>query len=235
MALPIVTSAKYSTVIPSMNKKVEFRPYLVKEEKILMIAMESKNQKQIVTALKDVISACVYDKIDTSKLTMFDIESLFLRLRSKSVGENVEVSLKCTECSHPHPREINLDEVEVTEVDDESKTIRINKEIGIVMRYPSINDMSQYSDGDLQTIDGIMNMMVDCIVTIFDNDNVYNTKDEPRKNVVEFIDSLNSTQFAMIAKFFSDMPSLVHNIEFDCDKCSVHNKLELKGIQSFFM
>tara|TARA_R110000796_G_scaffold31104_6_gene82747 strand:+ start:4928 stop:5635 length:708 start_codon:yes stop_codon:yes gene_type:complete len=235
MALPIVTSIKYETVIPSMNKTVEFRPYVVKEEKILMIAMESKDQAQIVMALKDVIGACVSQSIDTSKLTMFDIESLFLRLRSKSVGENVEVTLKCTECSHPHPIDINLDEVKVPEVFEANKTISINDQIGIVMRYPSIDDMKQYSEEQLGSVDGIMSLMVDCIVTIFDADNVYNTADEPRKNIVDFIESLSSGQFGKIAKFFSEMPGLVHVIDFNCKKCSTDNTLELKGIQSFFM
>lgn len=234
MALPIVNSSRYETVIPSTGKEITFRPYLVKEEKILMVAMESKDEKQIAAALIDVIKACVFEDINVNELTMFDVESIFLRLRSKSVGEKSDVRLKCNECEQLTDIEIDLDSIEVETVEDNSRTVAITEEVGVLLRYPSITDMQKYKQKELESVEGVTNLIADCIESIYDNDNVYNVKEEPRKNVVAFIDGLSSKQFAALAQFFADSPQLKHDVNFKCASCGVDNTLELKGLQSFF-
>lgn len=234
MALPIVNNSRYETTIPSTGKAITFRPYLVKEEKILMVAMESKDEKQIASALTDVISACVFDDIDVSKLTMFDIESIFLRLRSKSVGETSELRLKCSSCEESTDVSINLDEIEVPVTDSVERTVQLTDEIGVVLRYPSMSDMQKYKQKELETVEGITNLIADCIDSIFDNENVYNVKEEPRKNIMGFLDGLNTKQFTLLAEFFGSAPTLVHEVEFKCRSCGKGNSLEIKGLQSFF-
>ena len=230
MALPVVNSSKYTAVIPSTGVEVDYRPYLVKEEKILMIALESKDQKQIMKAVKDVIEACVFDDINVDELAVFDIETLFLKLRSKSVGETADLNAKCSKCEHPHEAQVNLEEIEVTGIDEDSKIIQVTDTIGVTMRYPTIGDFEAGTEGT----EAILQLMTKCMVNIFDDDNVYPCKDETRKSLTDFIDSLNSGQFQKLAKFFQDLPALVHNIEFVCTKCEHENSIELKGIQSFF-
>jgi len=234
MALPIVSSSRYSTQVPSLGTTVEYRPYVVKEEKILMIAMESKNQKQIIRAIKDVITACVFDNIDASKLTSLDIEVLFLKLRGKSVGERADLRFKCGTCEAMTDVSINLEDVAVPELDVKSRTIMIDNKVGVVVRYPSITDMEKYTDKQLSSVDGVMSLITDCIESIFDDENIHSTKDEKRSEIVAFIDSLSSTQFKNVAAFFQDMPALVHDVKYNCISCDAPNEIQLKGITSFF-
>lgn len=235
MALPIVSSSKYTTLVPSLGITVEYRPYVVKEEKILMIAMESKDQKQIVRAIKEVIKGCVFDNIDVNKLTTLDIEVLFLRLRGKSVGERADLRFKCDSCEAMTDVSINLDDVQPPVISAESKNIMINDSVGIVVRYPSITDMEKYTEKQLASVDGVMNLITDCIESIFDDENVHNTNDEKRSDVVDFVDGLTSTQFKKVAEFFQDMPALTHDVRYNCISCDAVNEVQLKGLTSFFM
>lgn len=231
MALPQLNTAKYSTVVPSLNKEVTFRPYLVKEEKILMIAMESQDNKQIIRAVKDVIKACVLDDINVEKLAMFDIEALFLALRSKSVGENVDVRLKCNNCEHLNDISINLDEITLPDGSIDP-VIQLTDEVGVTMRYPSINDVEGMNqEGGVKEM---MKIIALCIENIFDADSVYSSDSYSEKELNEFIDGLNSNQFQKITKFFDDLPAITQNVEFNCVSCSEKNDVELKGIASFF-
>jgi hypothetical protein len=219
MALPQVNSSKYTVFVPGLGKEVNFRPYLVKEEKILMMAMESNDQKQILGAIKDVIEACVFDNISVNKLAVFDLEVLFLHLRAKSVGERINVNVKCKseDCKAETPVEIDLDDIE---------------DIGLTLRYPSFEDIQRFDPEYLEKIDGIMDLLVLCIDNIFDTEEVY--EDSSDKEKMEFIENLNSSQFELIGGFFNDMPSLKHELKFNCIKCEEETKVELKGIQSFF-
>tara|TARA_B100001939_G_scaffold73013_1_gene61192 strand:+ start:1976 stop:2683 length:708 start_codon:yes stop_codon:yes gene_type:complete len=234
MALPKLESSKYSTQLPSTGENIEYRPYLVKEEKILMIALESKDQKQIISAMKDVVKACVYDDINVNKLTAFDLEWLFLKLRSKSVGEKVIVKLKCNdeECKTLTDVEIDLDEIKVDESVEKEKIIKLNDNVGVTVKYPSVDDISKYSEDKLKTFEGAVEMIVDCIDTIYDEDNVYDAKTEKREDVVGFLESLSSTQFKMISDWFADMPTVSHTVKWDCE--GKPQELELRGLQSFF-
>ena len=146
MALPILNTAKYETTIPSTGRAVEYRPYLVKEEKILMIALESQDQKAIIRAVKDVIESCVFGDIDVNNLAIFDVESLFLALRSKSVGEGVDVNIKCEKCDGENQHTVNLQEIAVPEVGEQDKNIMITEDVGVSMRYPSFLDMENVDE-----------------------------------------------------------------------------------------
>ena len=234
MALPVLNAAKYKTIIPSLNKEVEYRPYLVKEEKILMIALESNDQKQILTAIKDVINNCLYDDIDVNKLAMFDIETLFLKLRSKSVGETTEVKAKCEKCEHEHVQQINFDDIKLPEVKNKITKIKLTDTVGVMLKYPSISDVEKHNINEGESVENIMEIITVCIDSIYDADNVYSAKDESRKSLKEFIDSLNSQQFSKMTNFFESIPALAYNLKFKCNKCEHENEIELRGLQNFF-
>ena len=234
MALPQINSSRYTVFVPGLGKEVEFRPYLVKEEKILMVAMESNDQKQILGAIKDVIQACVFDSINVNNLAVFDLEVLFLHLRAKSVGEKINVNVKCQdeECQLESPIEINLDDIKAPVIEKDDNVVMLSDDIGMTLRYPSFEDIQRFDPEYLEKIDGIMELLVLCIENIFDTEEVYENSSDKEK--MEFIENLNTDQFQTISKFFDGMPSLKHDIEFTCVKCEKENKVELKGIQSFF-
>ena len=234
MALPKINNAKYDTVIPSTGETVQFRPYLVKEEKILMLAMESNDQKQIMNATKDVIVSCVYDDIDVDNLAMFDIESLFLALRSKSVGGRIDLKVKCDECDHMNDVQIDFDEIDIPVVDKESKTIMITDDVGMTLRYPSYADVQKIKPGQEDSVETAFNMIMSCVETVFDNDGVYTAANEGPTAIKGFIESLSSAQFSKISAFFESMPAISHQLKFNCSSCGANNTKDLRGIQSFF-
>ncbi len=234
MALPKINNMKYDTVVPSTGKTVQFRPYLVKEEKILMMAMESNDSKQIMQATKDVIKSCVYDDINVDELAMFDIESLFLALRAKSVGERIDLKVKCENCGHMNDVQIDFDDIDIPVIDDDKKMIMLTDDVGITLRYPSYADVSKIKPGSEDSVETAFDMIMACIETIFDADAVHNAKTEGKKAVREFIESLNSAQFAKISQFFENMPAISHKLEFKCANCDTGNVQNLRGIQSFF-
>jgi len=233
MALPVLNAAKYKTVIPSLNKEIEYRPYLVKEEKILMIALESKDSNQILGALKDVIVSCVYNDIDANQLTMFDLEALFLRLRSKSVGEKTEVRAKCDECETENKTEILFDDIEMPVVKNSTTTIELTKDVGVVMSYPKIGNLEK-QDKNVDGVEGLTEILIDSIDSIYDADDVYPAQDSKREELKEFIDSLNSDQFSKLTDFFTDSPSLKYDLQFKCKNCGKDNDIELRGLDNFF-
>jgi len=230
MALPQLNTAKYTTMVPSLKKEVTFRPYLVKEEKVLMMAMETQDQKSIMRAVKEVIKSCVFDDIDVDKLAMFDIEALFLALRSKSVGENVTIKLKC-ECEALTEVNINLDEIQINDIEKDN-VIPLTSEVGVTMRYPALSDVENIdAEGGIESM---MDMIIQCMDSIYDTDAVHDVSNESKESVQSFLDSLNGEQFKKLAEFFEDLPSLNYNAEWDCVGCNKHNTMELKGIASFF-
>ena len=234
MALPKLNSVKYDLFLPGLGKTVEFRPYLVKEEKILMMALESQDQKQILNAVVDIIDACVFDDIDVKKLAVFDVELLFITLRSKSVGEGVYINMKCSECETENPVSIALDEINVPTVDNESKTLMITDNVGVTLRYPSFQDVQKQKPEEMETMDGVLKLLASCIETIFDAEEVHDTKDLKQSEVLEFVEQMNNNQFQSISEFFNDMPSLRSVVHFKCANCGHENEIELRGIQSFF-
>ena len=236
MALPKVNVAKYEMVIPSTGQAVKYRPYLVAEEKILMIAMESGDQKQILSAISDVIEACVEGDIKASNLAMFDIETIFLNLRSKSVGESVDINIECQKegCNETIQQHINVEDIKLPEVDESRRIVQLTPDIGITLKYPAFEDVTSLDPEDMENIEGLMKLVKNCLDTIFTEDEVYEASSHSDKELDEFLGNLSSDQFLKINEFFTSMPSLVYNLKFDCGKCNGANEIELRGIQSFF-
>jgi len=234
MALPQLNTATYSVYVPGLGKDVSFRPYLVKEEKILMLAMESNDQKMILKAVKDIIQACVMDDVDVDNLAVFDVELLFINLRQKSVGEGIDVNIKCTECGTENPVELDLDKIDVPEIDQEKLVVMLTEDVGLQMRYPSFKDIQRFKPEELEKIDGIMALLQECIMSIFDSDEIHEADSLSKKELEEFINGMNSEQFAKLGGFFNDMPALKTEIKFKCAHCEAENLHELRGIQSFF-
>ncbi len=234
MALPQLNSARYQVYVPGLGKEVSFRPYLVKEEKILMIAMESNDQKQILAAVSDIIKACVLDDINVDNLAVFDVELLFINLRQKSVGEGINITMKCAECDTNNDIEVDLDKLDVPEIDEEDKTIMLTDDVGLTMRYPSFKDISAFKPEELEKVEGIMSLLKMCIVNIFDADEIHEKSDISQKELDNFIDGMNSEQFQKLGSFFDNMPSIKTDLIFTCVNCGHENNTEVRGLQSFF-
>ena len=235
MALPQLNAARYTTVIPSTGQEIEYRPYLVKEEKILMLAMESNDQQQIVKAIKDVLDNCIYNEdVNINRLAMFDLEFLFLQLRSKSVGESVQLRAKCEKCDELTDTVLDISEVKPPVQERDANVIELTKNIGITLRYPTIKDVEKFQEEDLKSMDGLVKLIIQLIDTIYDEDNVYDAEKESKKDLMDFIDGFNNEQFVRVAKFFETLPAMTHTLEFDCVSCGAKNETELRGLQSFF-
>lgn len=233
MALPKLVSSKHTLVVPSTKESIEYRPYLVKEEKILMMAFESKDQSQMITALRDTIAGCTEGKIKVDNLTMFDLEYIFLKLRSKSVGENAKLKVKCIKCETPN--EVNIDLSSVNVVGDIKPTakIELTDTVGVMLKYPTIKGLYRQLNS-LDEANSALAAIASAVESIYDADNVYPAENETEKSILEFIESLTSDQFKKIASFFDDMPKLKHNIDFTCTHCKEENKIAIEGLQNFF-
>lgn len=232
MALPKLNNVpQYETVIPSTQEKVRFRPYLVKEEKVLMLAMESQDQQQALNAVVDTIDSCVENGVDRNKLTTFDVEYLFTRIRAKSVGETTKVSLKCSECETPNEVVIPVEEIKI-DVPKVNTRIELTDAIAVNLRWPRYNDILDLSKFTSQT-EMTFKMILRCIDTIESGEERIMVKDEPESEVLEFIESLSGPQFDKIREFVDAMPQLKHKVEFKCGGCTHDNTLELQGMNDF--
>ena len=236
MPLPTIETPKYELRLPSTGRKVQYRPYLVKEEKILMVARESSDQKQITQAVKDIVASCTFGKIDPDKLSVFDLEYIFLKLRSKSVGEVSKLTLKCEKCEKPNPIELNLDSIKVNVEGLPDAKIQLTDKIGVVMNWPGVSLISELSDMDQKSgqEEMIMSVIIGCIDSIFDDKGVYRASDHSKEELRQFIESLNQTQFMKIQKFIEATPKLEHSVEFKCHSCAHDNAILLRGLQNFF-
>jgi len=235
MALPKLDIPRYETKLPSTNKKVIYRPYLVKEERILMLALESNEQTQMVRALKDVITACTEGSVDVNLITMFDLEFLFMKLRAKSVGETTEISVPCTNCETHNVINVNIEKLTI-DVPKEvaSRRIKLTNTVGINMKYPTVNELIDIeAEGD-NGINTMFKLITVCIESIYSNDEVFDAKEQSSKELQEFIESLNSDQFNEVKTFVENMPAAKINVVFDCTNCKTHNDIEIKGLGNFF-
>jgi phage FluMu protein Com len=235
MALPkLNTSPKYEIIIPSIQHKVRFRPYLVKEEKVLMMAMESQDQRQILNAVVDTIMACIDEPIQRSKLTTFDVEYLFTQIRSKSVGEVAAVGIKCSECKHQNKVEIKLDELKI-DVPKIENTFEIQKGISIKMRWPIYDSMMNMAAAKNESMtQQTFDLIAECIDSVITNDEIISLKDEPKEEVQNFLESLSSAAFSKIKNFIDNMPRMKYHAHFHCEKCKHENDAKLEGINDFF-
>ena len=235
MALPKLNDKpKYELTIPSTKTKVKFRPYLVKEEKVLMLAMESEDKRATVNAIVDTIMACLEGDVDQNKLTSFDDEYMFLKLRSKSVGENANVTIKCEECEADNPVPIDLSTIEVTEQSVSSK-IKITEDMVLHMGYPNFKSIMD-ADGDDTLSDTVktFQMISKCMKVLETAEERYDLADESQDEIQDFIGSLSSTQFDKVKEWIQTMPKLSETVNFNCVKCNHSNEFTLEGLDDFF-
>ena len=235
MALPKISVPKYKLKLPSDGRTVNFRPFLVKEEKILLLATESGEQTTIVGAIKDIIKDCT-DITDVEKLATFDIEFVFLQIRTKSVGESVDVSVTCPDDEETTVSiSIPLDEIKVKKTRGHKKDIKISDEIAITMGYPSLQTFVAMNFGeDGAGVDQVFDMAASCVETISDANQVYDCSTTPKKELIEFFDQMNSKQFMMIQDFFEKMPKLTHTVKVTNPNTGVESDVVLEGLASFF-
>ena len=229
----IPTTPSYELTLPSNQMRIEYRPFLVREEKILLIASESKNEKEILRAMQDVVAACTFGKLDVSTAAMVDIEYLFLKIRSKSVGETAKPSVKCKKCGKVNSIEIAIDSIEPVSKDIHNKSIEISKNVIIEMRYPRITDIEKVQ-GVKSDAEKLLNVIAICIEKIHTTDNTFVAKDLDGKEILEFIDNLTQSQFKMLSKFFETMPQITKDVNYTCKHCGSEETVHLRGVQDFF-
>lgn len=236
MALPIIESPKYSVRLPSTGKTIEYRPFLVKEEKILLIAQESGNAREMISAMKDIVKACTFNKVDPNLLTSYDLEFLFLKLRTKSVGETSTVKIKCSECDTYTPVDINLEDIEISDVSQEPVNIMLTDNVGITMRHVRVRDLASLTDEKKSRSDILIETVIASIASIFDSNGVYPTDESSKEELVTFVNSLNRAHMKQIEEFISTTPKVELQAKFKCsDKgCNHENDKTLTGVQSFF-
>jgi rubrerythrin len=235
MPLPIIETPKYEAKLPSTGKKFLYRPYLVKEEQILMIAGESGDPKQIMQAVKDVIVSCTFGKVNPDEIPVFDLEYLFLKLRSKSVGEVSKVNIKCDKCETANPVSINLEEINVDMTTQTKPFVQITDRIALNLRYPGVDvltDMAEKSAEEQKS--AVFDLVVSCIESIIDDQKVYKAEDHTREELTQFMESLNQEQFKKIQDFIERMPRLQHEVKFTCRQCSHENLITVTGLKNFF-
>tara|TARA_B100000780_G_C20935199_1_gene372868 strand:+ start:35 stop:748 length:714 start_codon:yes stop_codon:yes gene_type:complete len=236
MALPKLTTPTYELEIPSTDQKIKYRPFLVKEEKILMMAMESKSSADITQAVKDIVSECTFNKVDISNMPMFDVEYIFLNIRSKSVGEISKLKILCPDDGKTYADvELKLNEVKVQVGDDHTNKIELGNAMGIIMKYPTIDSFSETGIRDINP-SNMLEVITTCIQQIYEEDGkkVYETKDQTKKEITEFIEQLNTKQFKDVQKFFETMPKLKHEITVKNPKTKKESNITLTGLNDFF-
>ena len=233
MTLPKLNILTYEMDLPSTGETVQFRPFLVKEQKALLIAQESEDDKLIEKTFAQIINDCVLDDIDPYSMPMFDIEYVFLKLRGKSVGEKVKLNVLCPDDKKTRvDGEIDLVEVGVQQTKDHTNIIELTKDINLVMRYPNLGDMKGFTDeGEVKSI---FEMIKRCIHEVHDGETVYHRVDMSEKELDDFIDSMSTNNFENVGKFFDTMPKLVHVVEVKNPKTKKKTQIPIEGLQSFF-
>jgi hypothetical protein len=237
MTLPKLNDTpKYETVVPSTGVKVKFRPYLVKEEKVLLLAMESQDQAQALQAIVDTIGACVTGDINISKLTTFDVEFLFLKIRSKSVGEKSNLVIGCKECKHENAVSLNLDEVKIDVKGAPDGSIKLTDKITLKMRWPSYQSVttSQAVTQARTATEQAFAVVAKCIESIQTETENILAKDVTEKELIDFLESMTSDQYKKLVEYVGAMPKLQHHLKFNCEKCFAPNEITLEGIKDFF-
>ena len=238
MPLPKIVTPYYELELASTEEKIQYRPFLVKEEKLLVIALESEDNKQITTAIKTVIKNCIITKnIKVETLPTFDIEFLFLNIRGKSVGEELEINITCPDDNETNVIvNINLDEIKIQKNDEHTNKIKIDKSIMMEMKYPSLEQFikTNFDYKNENVMEQSFDLIASCIDKIYTEEEVWSTSDVTKKELVDFLESMNSSQFKDIEKFFETMPKLSHKIKVINPKTEVETEVVLEGLASFF-
>ena len=239
MPLPKVATPTYELILPSNKKTVKYRPFLVKEEKILILAMESNDTKEITSAVKNTLKECILTRgIKIDSLPSFDIEYLFLNIRGKSVGESVDVLITCPDDETTQvPVSINLDEINVEENPKHSRDIKLDDTLTLRMRYPSMTEFikNNFDSGDGVSVDDTFDLIISCIDQIYSEEESWVAKDSTKKELLEFVEQLSSKQFKEVEKFFETMPKLSHTIKIKNPKTDVESEVVLEGLSAFFV
>ena len=234
MALPKLDTPTYELELPSTGEKIKYRPFLVKEQKILMIASESEDEDEIQNALANLISECTFGKIDPYQVPMFDVEFMFLRIRGKSVGEKIELNVLCPDDNKTRTDiTINLEDIDVHMDATHNNEIAVTKNITIFMRYPTLKDMTNIG-ADTTDVATVFDLIKRCIFEIHDKDKVYNRIDISEKELEQFIDNLPSVVFENLGEFFNSMPKVSHPVKVKNPKTKKTGEIVIEGIQSFF-
>ena len=236
MALPKLTTPTYELEIPSTDEKIKFRPFLVKEEKILMMAMESKASADITQDVKDIVQECTFNKVKIDDMPMFDVEYIFLQIRSKSVGEVSKLKLLCPDDEKTYADvELDLNEVKVQVGDNHTNKIALGNGMGMIMKYPTIDSFSETGIKDINP-GNMLEVISTCILQIYEEEGkkVYDTKDQTKKEVTDWIEQLNTKQFKDVQNFFETMPKLKHEITIKNPKTKKESKITLAGLNDFF-
>ena len=247
MGLPTIAVPEYTLTIPSSGKEVKYRPFLVKEEKILLLAMEADKAEDIITATKQIIKNCVYADLNLDEMPTFDIEYIFLQLRAKAKGEILDLKYKCPKCKLEISLDINIDDIKIVHQKEHTKDIKLNEDLGVIMKYPNMllqTKIAQTED-DKPEIEALFDTITACIDYIYDKETTYPSKDHTHEEMITFLESLTDNQFQKISKFFETAPVLKHNVELHCKhkvkgkgkekkECGYKEQLKLEGLNSFF-
>jgi hypothetical protein len=240
MALPLNNTPIYNLTLPSTGSNLRYRPFLVKEEKSLLIAQQSEDTKVMVDTLKGIIKSCVKDDLDVDSLATFDLEYIFTQLRARSVGEMVELIMSCDEDHGDKDKLakvkviVDLTKLQVSKSEGHDKKIPLFGDVGIVMKYPSIDVIKKLESANTSEVDSVFSVMIECIDFIYDSEEVYHAKEQTKKELSDFIENLTSEQFAKVQTFFETMPKLKHDINYNCPVCGKAHTVTLEGMESFF-
>lgn len=237
MALPMNKTPVYNMTIPSTGKSVKFRPFLVKDEKALLLAQQSEDPIVMINTLKEVIRDCLDKAVDVDALATFDIEYIFAQLRAKSVGENVELIVKCAHCEDENAKmkvSIDLTKLNVEKPEGHTDTIQLFGDVGIKLKYPDIDLIRKMETIKTDDMNQVFEIVVSCIDFIYDSEQMYYAKEQSKAEMMQFLENLTSEQFTKVQAFFETMPKIRQKIEFDCPVCGKHNETVLEGINNFF-
>ena len=236
MALPKLNTPTYELEVPSTDEKIKYRPFLVKEEKILLMAMESGKNEDIIQAVKDIVSECTFKKLDLGNVPMFDVEYIFLNIRAKSVGEVSKLKLLAPDDKKTYvDTEINLTEVQVQVGDEHTNKIELTDDMGMIMTYPTIDSFTNSGIQEIKA-SNMLDVISTCILQIYEKngEKVYHAKDQTKKELTEFVEQLNTKQFKKVQKFFDTMPKLKHTIKVKNPKTKKTSDIVLTGLNDFF-
>lgn len=229
MALPKLETPTYKLKIPSTGKTVTYRPFLVKEEKLLMMAKEGGDTSQMVDTLKKLVSACIEDDINVNTLKTYDIEYIFLMLRAKSVGEEVEVVVTCEKCNGSQPMTLMIGkDIKLYAGEKIDSKVSLTSDVGVILQHPTVDAISKINTDDS------MEVLISCIESIYDSTTVHNLKDYPKQEILDFVGALNVKELQKLQKYFDTMPKIKCDLTYDCIKCKEESKLVIEGLSNFF-
>ena len=232
MALPKLDNPTYETELPSTGKNIKYRPFLVKEQKILMMAQESSNQNEMLLSIGQLINACTFGKIDAPNSPIFDIEYLFLKIRGKSVGEKVKIMVTCPDDGKTKvPVNVNLEDINVQMTIGHTNELKISDNIKMVMKYPVLSDVANNTKNN--PTEQVFNIMEQCVHEVHDGDKIYSKVDITNKDIQDFVDSFNTEQFKTVTEFFESMPKLRHVVNVTNPNTKVKNEITIEGLDSF--